>query len=138
MLSRRNFLKSAAGLLVASTALAVPERKVWALDQTMIPAKEGLRIRDVPDFIPHLGLHDAPLYNDFEAYAAFNPYRGDANLITLGDPSLFNKWDVVIVDGEWMMITSDPLDSAEVTVVRDLLGPTRYYDASGVESADWV
>ncbi len=35
-MNRRSFLRSAAGLLVASTALAVPERKVWALDQTMV------------------------------------------------------------------------------------------------------
>lgn len=39
-MNRRNFVKTAAGLLVAAATLQIPERRVWALDRTMVHPTE--------------------------------------------------------------------------------------------------
>jgi hypothetical protein len=63
-LSRRGFLKglvgTAAGILVAPEILAEPERRVWALDGSMVRPYE-LRTPPIPDWISKLEPHDTPL-----------------------------------------------------------------------------
>lgn len=78
-MNRRTFLKglvaTAAGVLVAPDVLAEPERRVFALDQTMLGrgarssgylVDESLLIRDVSDWIELLERFDTPLLDALE------------------------------------------------------------------------
>jgi hypothetical protein len=61
-ISRRSFLggvvATAAGVLVSEEALAEPERRIWALDQTMVQPVH--HIRDVPDWVDLLSPYETP------------------------------------------------------------------------------
>jgi hypothetical protein len=62
MISRRTLLKglaaTAAGVLVSEEVLAEPERRIWALDETMVQPVH--HIRDVPDWVDLLSPYETP------------------------------------------------------------------------------
>ena len=71
-MDRRSFLRglvgTAAGVLVAPEVLAEPERRVWALDNTMVRPVHDMsaHIRLLPEWIERLEPHDTPLLDMIE------------------------------------------------------------------------
>jgi hypothetical protein len=61
--NRRTLLKglvaTAAGVLVSEEVLAEPERRIWALDQTMVQPRDW-HIRHVEDWVDMLNPHETP------------------------------------------------------------------------------
>ena len=103
-ISRRNFLKVAVG---AGAALLVPERKVWALDRTMIPANDRLLSKWVH------GLDDFPRTIRMGDYAyegeRIHPTTLNTRFIEVTAPSLLQNYDIINIDGQnyWIAAGAD-------------------------------
>lgn len=115
MMNRRTFLRSAAGLFVASTALALPERKVWALDQTMIPDRDPMSCRTRIAGV---------WWNDSELADAYGTVSLDGMKVPVPRETVWSPagmehsrvYDVVLINGESHWITA--IDEAGVHSVQ--------------------
>lgn len=135
-MDRRSFLRglvgTAAGVLVAPEVLADPERRVWALDNTMVrPVHDtSAHMRLLPEWIDKLARHDTPPL-DMITDDNYNYYQR----FHWG----FNYGDVIRVNDELMWVGRDQIHRAQAGTSRGNHGPDSAAQLVGIAKPwrDW-
>ena len=128
-LSRRNFLKVAVG---AGAALLVPERKVWALDQTMIP-REGTIITSGSFVRIHEGV-GGYAHDQFPQSISMGDYTYRDEL----PDTVLWKYDWVQTHGKYWGVVLDPVSDSAHSEVLFITEQEGMYGVKKVAHSDIV
>jgi hypothetical protein len=107
-MDRRSFLKglvaTAAGVLVPGAVLAEPERRVWALDQTMVQPKLPLDIGIDPGYDEAVVFETISLSRRYSHRHDMGPYYpgawiqiGDEHMQVVGHKETQGWYDTIVV-----------------------------------------